>query len=45
MAQSIAVELTKDARDAAPVKTDTRAMGVAIALFFMMGSGLSPTRK
>ena len=34
MAQSIAVELTKDA---AQVETDTRAMGVAIALFFMVG--------
>jgi MFS transporter, FHS family, L-fucose permease len=37
VAQSIAVEITKDARDAAPVETDVRAMGVAIALFFMVG--------
>jgi fucose permease len=34
VAQSLAVELTKDA---APVETDTRAMGEAIALFFMVG--------
>jgi MFS transporter, FHS family, L-fucose permease len=37
VAQGIAVELPKDARDATPVETDTRAMAVAIALFFMVG--------
>jgi MFS transporter, FHS family, L-fucose permease len=37
VAQSTAIELTKEARDAVPVETDTCAMGVAIALFFIVG--------
>ena len=37
MAQGIDVELSKDARGAAPTETDRRAMAVAIALFFMVG--------
>lgn len=37
MAQSVAVRITREARVAAPVETDTRAMAVAIALFFMVG--------
>ena len=37
VAQGIAVQSTRDALYAAPVKTDTRAMAVAIALFFMVG--------
>ena len=37
MAQGIDVDLSKDARGAAPTETDRRAMAVAIALFFMVG--------
>jgi len=37
VAQGIDVELSKDARGAAPTETDRRAMAVAIALFFMVG--------
>jgi FHS family L-fucose permease-like MFS transporter len=37
VAQGIDVELSKDARGAAPPETDRRAMAVAIALFFMVG--------
>jgi MFS transporter, FHS family, L-fucose permease len=37
VAQGIYVELSKDARGAAPTETDRRAMAVAIALFFMVG--------
>jgi MFS transporter, FHS family, L-fucose permease len=37
VAQSIAVEVSNEARGAAPTETDRRAMAVAIALFFMVG--------